>query len=55
MVDRTSQGYAYVLLFAQQQAKDPSLTPAGFNAWLKAQVDAGIAAAKAQQAAKGGQ
>lgn len=51
-VPKDVQGFAYVLLFAQEQAKNPALTPDGFNAQLRAQVQAGIAQAKAQKGGK---
>lgn len=35
MVPQNVQGLAYILLFAQQQALNPDLTPDQFKVWLK--------------------
>ena len=45
-------GFAYVLLFAQERAKNPALTPDAFNAQVRAQIEAGRAQARAQQKGK---
>lgn len=47
MVPKDVQALAYVVLLAQEQRKNPALTPDQFKAQLRAQVKAGVDAARA--------
>lgn len=44
-------GFAYAILFAQEQAKNPDLTPDQFKDWLRKTVNDGAAEAKKAEAA----
>lgn len=51
-VPRDVQGFAYVLLLAQEQAKNPGLTPEAFNEQLRARIKEGNEQARAQKEKK---